>query len=170
MVMHAFQTLHPLLNTSRSDAQYFEAVEALVWLLGPESDSCLELLGYDPQVARKRADLGLFVDYAMADYEKNRPMMKRMYIAMARYSLQERRKRVGEEKIAFGALRSFSEEAVDHSYCVLSKYQREAAEEIERETSGTSIERRITSVSRKPVERSGLPAVFLPGFRWQETG
>ncbi len=129
MIVHALRSLQPLFNSVRTDAQYFEAVESLVWLLSPGSDFYFEILGFDPDVARKRVDLSLYAEFAHTVYEQHREFMLNMYIAMARYSLQEKQRREGGPKAPYKKLVRFAEDALAYTTFVLDECRSNAPKE-----------------------------------------
>lgn len=118
MIVRALEELQPLLSAARTDLQYFDAVDALVWLSSPSSDPYFDLLGWDAEIARARVDLPFFAELALANYQTHQAALLRMYIAMARYSLQGRGRR-GDQRIPYPRLVKFAEEALAYSTLVL---------------------------------------------------
>lgn len=125
MLVNALRTLTPLFNTHRTAAQYFEAVEALVWIQSPSSDLFFEALGWDPEVIRTRIDLPLYSDLALQSFEENRDRMFRMHIASAQYIIklpddsETKHNKLGGAQIPYPKLVEFAENTLAETKKVL---------------------------------------------------
>jgi hypothetical protein len=125
MLLNAIRTLTPLLNSRRTPAQYYEAVEALVWLQSSNSEPFFDALGWDPDVVRTKIDLPLYSDLALQDLEANRISMIRMYIADTQYVLKLPEKseiaynKLGGAKIPYTKLVEFAKKTLDETEVVL---------------------------------------------------
>lgn len=122
MVLHALKALQPLFNANRTDAQYFEAVESLVWLCDPGSNMYFETIGLDPVQARRKVDLPLYAELALTVFCDHLEFMRRMYVAMARYSLQEKNKRAGKA-VPYAKIAEFADEALAYTTFILAQVQ-----------------------------------------------
>lgn len=143
MVINAIRTLTPLLNSNRSTQQYYEAVEALIWLQAPDSVPFFEALGWDPEVVRTKIDLPLYSDLALQDFELHRSSLTRMYIADAQYVLKLPDKstiaynRLGGAKIPYNKLLAFARRTLEETEFTLKS---------QASPNGSSVESRMKMV------------------------
>lgn len=103
VILDALKAMQILLDTRRTKEQYFEGVEALVWIVGEKSERFLEALGFEPSVVRNKLDLALYSECALEVFEEMRETMYRNYIKVVRYDLQQTSDLVPFNKIAIYA-------------------------------------------------------------------
>jgi hypothetical protein len=107
------------LSSYKTDSEYFEAIEALVWLSTEESDFYFEALGFDPIASRKRLDLSLYAEFSLLWCDGHQELMFNMYIAMGQYSLKQMEKMKGRV-VPYEQLVKFTEDAVLRTKRVLN--------------------------------------------------
>lgn len=135
---------------ARTKEQYFEAVESLVWITSSGSDRYFDTLELDPDVCRSKLDLGFYAELALTQYYENQEFMLRMYIAMARYSLQEREKKAGGVKVPFKQVKRFAEDALALTTRVLEEMRHTAPRMAVRGGRVTAVIAALTVIEESP--------------------